>query len=194
MTVHPGRPSPDPAAGAGEGAADPVSVGREIALRLLTVRARTQEELRRALATRQVPDAAAKQVLSRLAEVGLVDDAAFAHDWIAGQARRHRGRRVLARELTDKGIDRDLVVEAVAGISAEQEYETARRFAERRLPSLAGAAGPVRFRRLAGALARRGFSSDVTMRVVRDVLAGDRLATDPFSDSGADLESAGEDV
>lgn len=63
---------------AADPSADPLAVAREIALRQLTVRARSRAELAKALARSGVPDETGEQVLDRLAEVGLIDDTAFA--------------------------------------------------------------------------------------------------------------------
>ena len=150
--------------------ADPVGVAREIALRQLTVRARTKDELRRALARRHVPGEATDEVLERFEEVGLLDDAAYARDWVASAGRRLRSRRVLGQELAGKGIDREVIDEVMAEVSGDDEYAVALRVAERRLPGLAGLDPATRYRRLAGALARRGFDAQVVSRVVRDVL------------------------
>lgn len=153
--------------------ADPVAVAREIALRQLTVRSRTQAELRAALARRKVPAEAADEVLARFTEVGLIDDAAFARDWVAGGGRRLRGRRVLARELSAKGVDAELITEALAASDEDSDLEVALALARRKARGMAGLDRQVRYRRLCGALQRRGFSVDVITRVTREVLVED---------------------
>ena len=57
--------------------ADPYTVARTIALRKLTVQARTRHELDQTLRAKQVPEQVGRDVLDRLADVGLVDDAAL---------------------------------------------------------------------------------------------------------------------
>ncbi|HEY3338712.1 MAG TPA: regulatory protein RecX [Propionicimonas sp.] len=157
---------------------DPYAVAREIALRQLTVRARTRVELARALARKQVPEEVAERVLDRLAEVGLIDDAVFARDWLAAGGRRQKSRRVLLGELAEKGVDRELIDEAAAELESERDYEVARGFAARKAASLAGLEPAVRYRRLAGALARRGFPSAVVAQVTREALAELRESDD----------------
>jgi regulatory protein len=150
---------------------DPYAVAREIALRQLTVRARTRVELARALARKQVPEEVAERVLDRLTEVGLIDDAVFARDWLAAGGRRQKSRRVLLGELAEKGVDRDLIDEAAEELEADRDYEVARGFAARKATALAGLEPAVRYRRLAGALARRGFAASVVAQVTREALA-----------------------
>jgi regulatory protein len=151
--------------------ADPLAVAREIALRQLTVRARSRAELEKALARKGVPDEIGRQVLDRLSEVGLVDDAAFARDWLAAGGHRQRSRRALIAELSEKGVDREVVQEAVAELDSDQDYAVARAYAERKAAGMGRLEPQVRYRRLVGALARRGFPSSVVAQVVREVLA-----------------------
>lgn len=157
---------------------DPYAVAREIALRQLTVRARTRVELARALARKQVPEEVAESVLDRLTEVGLIDDAVFARDWLAAGGRRQKSRRVLLGELAEKGVDSELIDEAAGELEAERDYEVARGFAARKSTALAGLEPAVRYRRLAGALARRGFPASVVAQVTREALAELRESED----------------
>ncbi len=145
-------------------------MAREIALRQLTVRQRTRAELAQALARRKVPQDAARQVLDRFTEVGLLDDAEFARDWVAAGDRRLRGRRVLAAELAGKGVAEELIEQALAERSAEDDLDVARELARRRMPALAGLERQVRYRRLCGLLQRRGFGWGVISQVAREVL------------------------
>ena len=157
---------------------NPHAVAREIALRQLTVRARTRAELARALARKNVPEEVADSVLDRLTEVGLIDDAVFARDWLAAGGRRQKSRRVLLGELAEKGVDRELIDEAAGELEAERDYEVARGFAARKATALAGLEPAVRYRRLAGALARRGFPASVVAQVTREALADLRESED----------------
>ena len=150
---------------------DPVAVAREIALRLLTVRQRTRAELAQAMARRKVPPGAAQHILDRFTEVGLLDDQAYARDWVAAGNRRLRGSRALAVELAGKGVDDELIAEALAERSSDDDLQAALALARRRLPSLARLDRQVRYRRLCGLLQRRGFGWAVIAQVSRVVLA-----------------------
>jgi regulatory protein len=151
--------------------ADPESVARGIVLRKLAAQARTRHELAQALASRDVPEDVAEQVLDRMESVGLVDDAAFARDWVESrQQRRHLSRSALRRELQSKGVDRDQIDQAVAEVESGDELEAAEALAAKRLRTMSGLAPEVQYRRLAGVLARRGFGSGVTSTVLSRVL------------------------
>jgi regulatory protein len=168
---------PDPDAGEEE-EGNPVAVAREIALRQLTVRARSRAELARALKRKGTPDDVSIEVLDRLEEVGLVDDEAFARDWLAAGDRRRRSRSALLAELAEKGVAREIVDEVVAELDSDRDYLVARSYAETKLAGLARVEPSARYRRLAGALARRGFAAGVVAQVTREVLAELRDAAD----------------
>jgi regulatory protein len=157
--------------------ADPASRARDICLRLLTGSARTRKQLADTLRRKQIPDEIAEQVLDRLTEVGLIDDAAYARSWVE-QRQRSRGlaRRALAGELRAKGVDSALVAEAVAEVDPDDEDDAARRLVERKLASTRGLDRQVRLRRLAGMLARRGYPEGLALRVVRAALDAEREA------------------
>jgi regulatory protein len=152
--------------------ADVESVARTIALHKLTVRACTRHELDQALQAKNVPQAAIDAVLDRLEEVGLVDDASFAVDWVTSrQQRRHLSRQVLRRELQAKGVQHSDIDSALARLDLDAELGSARELVERKRAAMDGLPRNVQYRRLAGILSRRGFDTAVTTRVLTDVLA-----------------------
>ena len=110
-------------------------------------------------------------MLSRFEEVGLIDDAAFADAWVES---RHHGRglarRALARELRTKGVDSALIDVAVGRLDSEQEESTARELVDRKLRSTRGLDREKRLRRLAGMLARKGYTEGLALRVVKQAL------------------------
>jgi regulatory protein len=150
---------------------DPESVARLICLRLLAAAPRTHAELATALRRRGVPEDAAQAVLSRFAEVKLIDDATFARAWVES---RHHGRglagRALRDELRRKGVGSDDIASALAELDPDRELATARELVARRLPGTRGQPGPARMRRLVGLLARKGYPAGLAYRVVREAL------------------------
>ena len=167
--------------------ADPVAAAREICLRLLTDRARTRKELAQALARRGVPDEAAETVLERFDEVGLIDDAAFAGQWVRA---RHRGRglsrRAIAQELRLKGVDDETAGEALAEVDDGSEERRARELVDRKLrtmPADTPEQRTVAARKLVGMLARKGYGGGTAYGVVRQALADHGADTDELGDA-----------
>jgi regulatory protein len=160
--------------------ADPESVARKILLDQLTGRARTRSELADKLAGRNVPDDVAARLLDRFEEVGLIDDAGFAREWVEQrQSGRGLARRALAQELRRKGIEDELAREVLDEIDPDDEVEVARRLVQAKLRSVRGLDRDRATRRLVGMLARKGHSSSVAFRVVREELEIDLEDPDP---------------
>jgi len=144
---------------------------RAACLKLLTSAPRTRAQLAAALHRRRVPDEIAESVLARFAEVGLIDDAAFAKAWV--ESRHHsRGlaRKALAAELRQRGIDDGEVRAAVDSLGPQDEVEAARRLVLKRMAATRGRPLPARARQLLGMLARKGYSAGLAAQVVREAL------------------------
>jgi regulatory protein len=150
---------------------------RNLCLRLLTARARTRAELQGQLAKRGYPDDVSARVLDRLAQIGLVDDVDFAEQWV--QSRRvnaGKGKRALAAELQTKGVDNEVIADALASIDAGAERERAEHLVREKLrrEKLGDDDDTKVARRLVGMLARRGYSQTMAFDVVKGELASER--------------------
>jgi regulatory protein len=151
---------------------DPRDVARQIVLRQLALAPRSRAELLQKLAQRGCTPDVAGAVLDRMTEVGLVDDEAYALMLVrTQQAGRGLARRALARELRTKGIEAELADEALSSISDEDERDRARALVDKKLRAMHGLGIEVQTRRLAGMLARKGYSSSVTYAVIRGAIA-----------------------
>jgi regulatory protein len=160
-------------------AADTESVARKILLDQLTGRARTRAELADKLASRNVPGDLATRLLDRFEEVGLIDDADFARRWVEQrQSGRGLARRALAQELRRKGIDDEVAREALEEIADDDEIDAARMLVRAKLGSVRSLDRDRAVRRLVGMLARKGHSSSVAFRVVKEELDVDLEPTD----------------
>lgn len=148
---------------------------RALCLRLLAARSRTRAELHGQLAKRGYPEDISASVLDRLATVALVDDADFAEQWVqARHIRAGKSRRALAAELHTKGVDKEVITTALAGIDADAERDRAEELvrAKLRRETLNDEARVTR--RLVGMLARRGYSQNLACEVVLAELAAER--------------------
>ncbi len=166
---------------------DPEAVARGVCLRALTGASKTRKQLADLLAKRGVPEDAATRVLDRFTEVGLIDDAAFAAAWVTSrQAGRGLARRALTAELRAKGVDGEVAAAAVAEVDPQDEWDTARRLVERKLPSMRRLDRVTAERRLVGMLARKGYGGGLAGWVVREALDA-RDQDDLAADEAADL-------
>ena len=152
-------------------------LARALCLRLLTARARTRAELAGQLAKRGYPDDLSTRVLDRLADVGLIDDAGFAEQWVhSRRANAGKGKRALAAELHTKGVDNDVITSVLGGINPAAERGRAEQLvrAKLRRETLGDDDDARVSRRLVAMLARRGFGQTMAYDVVSAELAAER--------------------
>lgn len=167
------RPAEGPDSAA-ERDADPYAVARQIVLRQLTMSPKSRQQLREKLRQRNCPDEVAEAVLDRMADVGLVDDEQYAEAYVRSkQVSRGLAKRALAHDLRTKGVDRDTVEAILAEVSPMDEEERARGLVDARLPRLRGLDRDTVMRRLAGMLARKGYSSGLSLQVIREAIEAD---------------------
>lgn len=150
---------------------DPDALARRLVLDALSRSARTRGQLAELLARKGVPEEVGEAVLGRFAELGLIDDAAYAEAFTRSR-HEHKGlgSRAIAFELRRRAVPDELVQEAVSLLDADQEQETASRLAKERQARMASLPREVQARRLAGFLARKGYGGQVVGRAVREAL------------------------
>ena len=139
---------------------------RAAALRLLTLRPRTVAEMRQRLAQRFSRDMVEKTVTALQSE-GLLNDAAFAHQWRDSRERRKpRSRSMIQRELKQRGVAEEVINDALEGFDSHAAaYAAASRYAARQTNN-----GRAVFDRRVGAfLSRRGFAFDVIRRTLEQL-------------------------
>ena len=167
---------------------DPESLARRLVLDALSRSARTRGQLSDLLARKGVPDEVGEVVLDRFAELGLIDDAAYAEAFTRSR-HEHKGlgSRAIAFELRRRAVPDEVVQEAVSMLDADQEQETASRLARERQARMASLPREVQSRRLAGFLARKGYGGQVVGRAVREALAA---AAEADADRGLSSDDA----
>ena len=151
---------------------DSPAVVLDAALRFLEARQRSVAEVRRRLMTAGYRVELVDGAITRLGDLGILDDAAFTAAWVESRDRaRPRGERALRQELRLKGVDRTLIDEALADRRPEPGGETdpdaaaAERLLGRHAAALGRIADPrARRQRAYALLARNGFDPDAAAR------------------------------
>jgi len=139
---------------------------RVIAITLLSRREYTAHEVEKKLLERGCSSDDTATVIAALVAERLVDDrrAAAAHVRMAARI-KGRGRHRIERELSARGVAKDLVRELLREITPDAELSAIRRLLVRqRIPPHAD---PATRRRLFQRLVRRGFSSDAVAKALR---------------------------
>lgn len=159
------------------------------ALRLIELRPRSVAELRDRLRRKEFRPEAIDHAVERLAQLGLVDDTAFARFWVEQRQRsRPKGPAALRNELRRKGIASETIAsvlddEELTGAPSAQALSVARKVAGRYLSAPDYATFS---RRLGGFLQRRGFDFGTIRPVLEQLWAERGEAAAP--DDGFDEE------
>jgi regulatory protein len=135
------------------------------ALRALEARSFARSDLARRLQRKGHPRAAVEVALERIAQLGLLDDAAFAQSYVETRAARGRGPARLVRDLMAMGVERGVIDRAIGSHWPEGSDRSTvpLALAQKRAAQLGALPRQTKRRRLIAYLARRGFTGrDIT--------------------------------
>jgi regulatory protein len=134
------------------------------ALLFLSYRARSESEIRQNLSKHEIAEAVIEETLERLRRDGFANDKKFASAWVENRSTFHpRGRRALALELRQKGIDDSTIESALKEVDEEALAYQAGQKKANKLKVLEWS----EFRKkMSEFLARRGFSFSVIAPIV----------------------------
>ncbi len=143
---------------------------QEIALRYIRHAPRSEHDVRMRLQRSGADASVVDRVISSIRDMGYLDDRTFARDYVSNRV-RHKGFGPirLRHELLRHGVPQRWIEEALTECSAPDALiHTARALAEKRWPRLSGPAAKRR-RKMREFLVRRGYSSDIAHRVIREL-------------------------
>jgi regulatory protein len=138
------------------------------ALRFLKIRPRSIGELKEKLKAKGFSSTDIETAVLNLMASGLLDDRAFTKSWINYRLARPFGFRRIIQELKAKGIDQEIIEQAVAEIKSNyNSEEAAQQLAQRRWQRLPAIDPEKKKKRVLDFLLRRGFEADVSMKVIK---------------------------
>lgn len=155
---------------------DPYTRAKTIVYNQLAYSAKTRGQLRKKLQAEGFDAELIEPLLDKFEAAKLIDDAEYAQTFVAQKSRTKKlSRAALRRELAERGVRGEEAESALAQRTDEQEREDAAELVRKKLRpgmDLSDRAEKDRVtRRLLGMLARRGYSSSVSMSVIREELA-----------------------
>ena len=156
--------------------ADPYTRAKTIVYNQLAYSAKTRGQLRKKLQAEGFDAELIEPLLDKFEAAKLIDDAEYAQTFVAQKSRTKKlSRAALRRELAERGVRGEDAENALAQRTDEQEREDAAELVRKKLRpgmDLSDRAEKDKVtRRLLGMLARRGYSSSVSMSVIREELA-----------------------
>jgi len=138
---------------------DEIGRAHEAALAFLAHRPRSRSEVVQRLRKHGYPEPAIEAALERLERAGFVDDRAFAEYWVRNREQfRPRGRYALRQELRQKGVESDVIEDALQDLD---EPDSAYRAAMEQGTQWMRLDEASAYRKCSAFLQRRGFGYDV---------------------------------
>ena len=155
---------------------DPYTRAKTIVYNQLAYSAKTRGQLRKKLQAEGFEAELIEPLLDKFEAAKLIDDAEYAQTFVAQKSRTKKlSRAALRRELAERGVRGEEAENALAQRTDEQERADAAELVRKKLRpgmDLSDRAEKDKVtRRLLGMLARRGYSSSVSMSVIREELA-----------------------
>ena len=142
----------------------PLAMSR--ALNALGYRARSAREMRERLRRAGYAGETVDEVVTRLEELGYLDDEEFARELARAEARKYGPRRIYG-DLRRAGIDEEAAWEVIEEeFAGRSEHEAAREAARRRYNT--GEGSDAQVRRVYGFLMRRGYSASICAEIARE--------------------------
>lgn len=157
-----------------------VDAAKDTILNILSMVAKSRKQLFDRLLEKGYTEDTANLALDRLAEVGVVDDNAFASQWAQS---RHNGSGLapyaIKRELILKGIDEDIIENILSDFTDAQLEDKAFQIARIKARTVSGDKN-AKIKKIASAVARKGYSSALSFKVAKEVLEEQGESTEDF--------------
>ena len=138
----------------------------------LAARARSKREIEQKLLQAGYRPCTVEMVIYKLQRENLLDDADFARQWVESRQTHKLGRSRIAQELRRKGVSQEEAEEALSAIDDEDQLAGAIALAEKAAARIKpGEDVRKASSRIAGMLARRGYSWDIAKQAIQQALS-----------------------
>ena len=132
------------------------------AIHFLTVRPRSEKEVRDNLLKKKIAPEVLEKIIAKLKEQKFLNDEDFT-SWFIDQRTRvsQKSMRVIRVELLQKGVDKEIIESGIRSQeSGDSDTDTARKIVEKKFPKYKGLPRQEIYQKLGGHLARRGYTWD----------------------------------
>lgn len=146
------------------------------ALRFASFKRRTQAQLEKKMLELDYGDDIIRKVIKKMKELKYLDDEQYAEDYIEERTNmKPSGKRLIAMELKNKGINEQTIIKKLES-SEIDEYNLAYGLAEKKISRIQNL-DRKELQRIYAFLMRRGFSSNLVLKVLKDLQKGDYFET-----------------
>ncbi|MDO5725567.1 MAG: RecX family transcriptional regulator [Tissierellia bacterium] len=137
------------------------------ALNYLNRSMRTETELRRYMKRKEIDDALLDSICEKLKDVKMLDDKLYASLFIEEKQSANRyGKKKIEYMLRQKGVDSEIIYEALKDLDSDLDYENCLELAKKRMERMTEEDSFKKKNKLYNYLLGRGFSYDI----IKDVL------------------------
>jgi len=143
--------------------AENFSLALSSAFRLLSVRQRSEAELKKRLLTKYT-DSTVNEVFKKLSDYQMISDLEFARTWIE-ERKNKKGKKALIYELKNKGVKSEIYMPIINAITIEEEQMFAQRVFEKKFKKVA-LKSKTEIEKTQRFLLARGYSFDVIKKVI----------------------------
>ncbi len=151
-------------------AAEEMMRAKNYALDLLREEIYSKTQMSKHLTKEGFSDKTIKTIVTELIHSGHIRDRQFAEKWVQRRLKSNpRGRTLLKKELIEKGVDRKTAGQVVNAIDINDEAALALQIARKQAKKYKHLSNKVAQRRLHGYLARRGYDSDLILKIIREM-------------------------
>ncbi len=142
------------------------------AVTFLATRARSRQEVEQKLAGFHYMESAIDMALCKLEKENIIDDAAFAKEWVTARMHRQLGKARMMQELLQKGISRQVAETACSLLPDEEMDQAALSLAAKLVKRHALEPDPGKaLRKVLAAMGRRGFAFEEANDAIQAALA-----------------------
>lgn len=145
----------------------------DLIYRYLSIRNRTEKEIREYLLRKNAPLEIIASIISKLYEQKFLDDEKFARSWVAFRARlKPKGKFALKKELQQKGISKEIIEKIFSEENEElpDELTQATALVASRVKRLRSEKIQIIYQKAGGFLMRRGYSWDIAKKTIDSLL------------------------
>lgn len=140
---------------------------------LLRLRPRSEKEIRDKLKVKKYESKALEELVAYFKNLNYINDREFAKAWLESRLRKPLGFKAIRAELIQKGVDSEIIEELLSQKSRNfNEAMVVQELAEKRFNKLRGkqdSAEKIKDK-LYGYLLRRGFSNDIIIGVIGNLI------------------------
>lgn len=150
--------------------ADDVQRAYAVAINYLSYRMRTEAEIRTHLREKELAPDVIDRAIARLYDEQLLDDFIFAETFVRDRMNRStKGPNVIRQELSQKGVDRTLIDDALQVYTKEKQFDKAFELGQKEAKKTSRRPLQRRKDQMRARLLRRGFTKDVVFPVVDQI-------------------------